>query len=420
MRVVLAAAIRVRHRLRVWAERTARHRQRGNGPASAPEEAGATPPPRAAKPAGGRKSGDAAVLKENLTAETPAKPEAANASNPLDGYIAGKKPVETHRIRKVLGQKVAYGGELGVMTEGEFVERAVRDGKASLSASASLSKGGKPTVSFSLGGHAITKTAADYARAIGAKVDGNSIARADEYLSLHSAVKAREAHLRAKGLRGGEIESFSSDAAIEKLLASRRFANPFMLTPTDRALVKELNAVKEARIERGDWRPEGDATPVHQPKASHDTDATGGIPQSAAKVKPPAAEKPATPAPKAPKTTSVRRGERVLLKGTAEGQRVTFLKDNGDGTADVQVKMPGANRYMPEKVETRTVKVGDIGSSNIKDALSEEENAALRKGIEGQGRAPSVRMKDGAAERKAKAALDAIDFPSLSNRKCTL
>ena len=130
-------------------------------------------------------------------------------------------------------------------------------------------------------------------------------------------------------------------------------------------------------------------------------------------------EKPAAPKPKAPKTPSVRRGERVLLKGTAEGQRVTFLKDNGDGTADVQVKTPGANRYMPEKVETRTVKVGDIGSSNIKDALSEEEYAALRKGIEGQGRAPSVRMKDEAAERKAKAALDAIDFdtPELDGLK---
>ena len=130
-------------------------------------------------------------------------------------------------------------------------------------------------------------------------------------------------------------------------------------------------------------------------------------------------EKPAAPKPKAPKTPSVRRGERVLLKGMAEGQRVTFLKDNGDGTADVQVKTPGANRYMPEKVETRTVKVGDIGSSNIKDALSEEEYAALRKGIEGQGRAPSVRMKDEAAERKAKAALDAIDFntPELDGLK---
>lgn len=75
---------------------------RGNGPASAPEEAGTTTPPRAAKPAGGRKSGDAAVPKENLTAETPAKPvdgdETSATPKPLDGYLAGKKPIETHRI----------------------------------------------------------------------------------------------------------------------------------------------------------------------------------------------------------------------------------------------------------------------------------------------------------------------------------
>ena len=127
---------------------------------------------------------------------------------------------------------------------------------------------------------------------------------------------------------------------------------------------------------------------------------------------------PKTP-PKEPNAPSFKRGERVLLKGTTEGQRVTFLKDNGDGTADVQVKTPGANRYMPEKAETRTVKIGDIGSSNIKDVLSEEKNAALRHGIEKQSHAPSVRMKDEEAERKAKAALDAIDFdtPELDRLK---
>lgn len=119
-------------------------------------------------------------------------------------------------------------------------------------------------------------------------------------------------------------------------------------------------------------------------------------------AKPVAGGKMTKTPPKEPNAPSFKRGERVLLKGTTEGQRVTFLKDNGDGTADVQVKTPGANRYMPEKAETRTVKVGDIGSSNIKDALSEEENAALRKGIEGQGRAPSVRMKDEAAEKLAR------------------
>lgn len=49
---------------------------RENGPVSAPKEAGATTPPRAAKPAEGRKSGDAEILKGFLTAETPAKPVA--------------------------------------------------------------------------------------------------------------------------------------------------------------------------------------------------------------------------------------------------------------------------------------------------------------------------------------------------------
>lgn len=75
---------------------------RENGPVSAPKEAGATTPPKAEKPAEGRKSGDAEVLKENLTAETPAKPvdgdETSATPKPLDGYLAGKKPIETHRI----------------------------------------------------------------------------------------------------------------------------------------------------------------------------------------------------------------------------------------------------------------------------------------------------------------------------------
>lgn len=75
---------------------------RENGPVSAPKEAGATTPPKAEKPAEGRESGDAEVLKENLTAETPAKPvdgdETSATPKPLDGYLAGKKPIETHRI----------------------------------------------------------------------------------------------------------------------------------------------------------------------------------------------------------------------------------------------------------------------------------------------------------------------------------
>lgn len=45
-----------------------------NAPASAPKKAGATARPKAAKPVEGRKSGDAAVVRENLTTEKPAKP----------------------------------------------------------------------------------------------------------------------------------------------------------------------------------------------------------------------------------------------------------------------------------------------------------------------------------------------------------
>ena len=71
---------------------------RENGPVSAPKEAGATTPPRAAKPAEGRKSGDAEVLKENLTAETPAKPVAGGKMPKT--LMVGGVPIENgfHKV----------------------------------------------------------------------------------------------------------------------------------------------------------------------------------------------------------------------------------------------------------------------------------------------------------------------------------
>lgn len=71
---------------------------RENGPVSAPKEAGATTPPRAAKPAEGRKSGDAAVLKEKLTAETPAKPVAGGKMPKT--LMVGGVPIENgfHKV----------------------------------------------------------------------------------------------------------------------------------------------------------------------------------------------------------------------------------------------------------------------------------------------------------------------------------
>ena len=73
-------------------------KRRGNGPVSAPKEAGATTPPRDAKPAEGRKSGDAAVLKGNLTAETPAKPVAGGKMPKT--LMVGGVPIENgfHKV----------------------------------------------------------------------------------------------------------------------------------------------------------------------------------------------------------------------------------------------------------------------------------------------------------------------------------
>ena len=101
-----------------------------------------------------------------------------------------------------------------------------------------------------------------------------------------------------------------------------------------------------------------------------------------------------------------KRGDRVFLKGAKDVQRVTFLKANADGTADVQVRTPGANRYAPEKVETRTVPMGDISATGMKETLTEAERNAYLRGVAEQTREamrndPALRRID-AAYRAAK------------------
>lgn len=120
----------------------------------------------------------------------------------------------------------------------------------------------------------------------------------------------------------------------------------------------------------------GTTTPPKAAKpAEGGKSASGGAPKSSAPTAPRATAKPA-----------FKRGDRVFIKGTKDGQRVTFLKANADGTADVQVRTRGANRYAPEKVETRTVPIGDISSTGMKDTLTGEERNAYRRGVAEQTR----------------------------------
>ena len=83
-------------------------------------------------------------------------------------------------------------------------------------------------------------------------------------------------------------------------------------------------------------------------------------------------------------TPTFKRGERVFLKGAQSNQTVTFLKDNGDGTVNVQVRMPGANRYAPAKVEERTVTASEVSATGLKGTLTKGEKAALEKGKEAE------------------------------------
>lgn len=336
---------------------------RGNGPASAPEEAGTTTPPRAAKPAGGRKSGDAAVPKENLTAETPAKPvdgdETSATPKPLDGYLAGKKPIEAHRIPQSAAKAKPPAAE-------------------------------KPE--NTTGGGSAADAGRDARKVVGTDY---TVARAREL--LREDVEARIADAAEE--LGADLRVVGVDLHGSRVRGDARPDSDLDLVVEYEGDAREDDLFDALNADPIDFHGiRVDVNPIR-------ADKTGTLAEYMARSdgydREKLAAKPAAPKPKA-KAPSVRRGERVLLKGTTEGQRVTFLKDNGDGTADVQVKTSGANRYMPEKAETRTVKIGDIGSSNIKDTLTEEENAALRQGIEKQSHAPSVRMKDEAAEKLAR------------------
>lgn len=191
------------------------------------------------------------------TAEKPI--EAPAEKSQLDTYLADKKPMEAARIRKTLENRVNFGGDVGITTEAEIVDRAVKDGKSVITAYITESRNGKPKVVFMLGDKNVTATAANYAKARGVKVDDNSMARASERLTLDIAVKANEAVKKANGFSGGRIESYNSDTAIEKLLVGR-LAKP--LLPADTELAKTLRAVKDARVKRGDWNPE----PIEAPK----------------------------------------------------------------------------------------------------------------------------------------------------------
>lgn len=171
----------------------------------------------------------------------------------LDSYLAGKKPMEAARIRKTLEKRIDFGGDVGVTTEAELVDKAVKGGKSVVTAVVTTSKNGKPKVNFLMDGNFITATAANYAKARGVKTDENSLARASEHLTLYAAVDAYEARMKSKGFTGGKIESYTSDKDIENLLLQRKFSNP--LIPADNVLANALREVKEARIKRGDWNP---------------------------------------------------------------------------------------------------------------------------------------------------------------------
>lgn len=83
-------------------------------------------------------------------------------------------------------------------------------------------------------------------------------------------------------------------------------------------------------------------------------------------------------------TTAFKRGERVFLKGAEKNQSVTFIKANKDGTVDVQVRTPGANRYMPATTETRTVPASEVTATGLKGSLSAKEKSDLEKGRESE------------------------------------
>ena len=91
------------------------------------------------------------------------------------------------------------------------------------------------------------------------------------------------------------------------------------------------------------------------------------------------------------------------------------------------MKTPGANRYMPQTVETRTVPVGDISATGMKDVLTPEEERRVKTGMAADAGLPpaapsrhqlSIKMKNEAAEKLAQKQEDELaalfDTPELS------
>ena len=186
------------------------------------------------------------------SAKTPEETSSA-AESPLDGYLAGRKPMDAARIRKTLGKTYRYvedlrtGGKSEIVerveSEAAFVERSAKEG-ATLSATYTVSKGGKAKVEYTLAGNFISKTAAGYARHLGIKVDENEIARSEE------AVRLKEVQSLGMGVR--KLDYSASDRNIERRL-SELGSRKIIESRSD--LIAELNALKDikvARIKRGD------------------------------------------------------------------------------------------------------------------------------------------------------------------------
>ena len=81
-------------------------------------------------------------------------------------------------------------------------------------------------------------------------------------------------------------------------------------------------------------------------------------------------------------TPAFKRGDTVMLRNAEGGYgAVTFVKDNGDGTATVQRREHNRVPYLPDKVESLTVQVDRLAASGFnRRGLTAEERKAERRG----------------------------------------
>ncbi len=173
------------------------------------------------------------------------------------------------------------------------------------------------------------------------------------------------------------IRRLAHDLRMNKFATDEQKAELAKYDEPDSAEATAAPAAEPAKIAPASALKKTGATmpPKASKPAEVEKSATGGVPKSSAPTTARTSAKPA-----------FKRGDRVFLKGAKDGQRVTFLKANANGTADVQVRTPGANRYAPEKVETRTVPMGEISSTGMKDTLTGEERNSYRRGVAEQTR----------------------------------